>query len=157
MLKPVKFPLSCCPCLFFFIFPVFYFPLCGKIFVLGNQFPQSFFYNIPVQKHFCIRISITAFFQTDTLAVMVMMGIIIPRQTTGTSANPIFIFQKCYVFLFVMPLCKIIINAKRSIGISTSPSKGIVNLILCDEILLLYLQCIRQRELQFFPVKVCNL
>ena len=88
---------------------------------------------------------------------MFIVGIIIPRQTTGTSANPIFLFQKSNRFLLIVSFHEILIDAESSVLIAASSAKGIVNFILRDEILLLYLQCIRHRKFQFFPVKVCNL
>ena len=122
-----------------------------------DQLPKPFFHYIPVQKHFSIWIAITTLFQTDTFSIMFIVGIIIPRQSTGTSTNPIFLFQKSNRFLLIVSFHEILIDAESSVLIAASSAKGIVNFILRDEILLLYLQCIRQREFQFFPVKVCYL
>ena len=87
-----------------------------------DQLPKPFFHNIPVQKHFCIRIAITAFLQTDTFSIMFIMGIIITRQSAGTTTNAIFFFQKGYRFLLVMSFHEILIDAESSMLIAASPA-----------------------------------
>jgi len=88
---------------------------------------------------------------------MFIMGIIIARQSTGTTANAIFIFQKCNRFLLVMSFHEILIDAESTMLITASPAKCIVNLILCNKIFLCYFHSIRQWKFQSLPVKVCNL
>ena len=122
-----------------------------------DQLTKPFLYNIPVQKHFCIRIAITAFLQTDAFSIMFIMGIIITRQSAGTTTNAIFIFQKSNCFFLVMSFHEILINAESSMLIAASPAKCIVNFILCDKIFLCYLHRIRQWKFQSLPVKVCYL
>jgi len=88
---------------------------------------------------------------------MFIMGIIIARQSTRTTANAIFIFQKSNCFFPVMSFHEILINAESSMLIAASPAKCIVDFILCNKIFLLHFHRIRQRNLQSLPVKVCNL
>ena len=85
-----------------------------------DQLTQPFLDYIPVQKHFCIRISIAALLQTDTFSIMFIMGIIVARKSTGTTTNTIFFLQKSNRLLLVMPFHEIIIDTESSMLISAS-------------------------------------
>ena len=78
------------------------------------------------------------------------MPFIAPDQCVGTAACTIFIFKEGYIFLPVMPLHKILIDAELSMMKAAPSGQPGVYLILCDKILLQNLHTVLYRIFLFF-------
>ena len=80
---------------------------------------------------------------------MVFMPFIAPNQCVGTAACTIFIFKEGYIFLPVMPLHEILINAELPMMKIASARQPGIYLILCDKILVAHLHTILCRVFFF--------
>ena len=137
-------------CLLFFILCIGFLALWRKVFIRFYKFADAFLHHIPLQKDFCVWVSITALFQTDTLCVMVFMPFIAPDQCVGTASCAIFIFKERNIIFFIMPLHEILINPEMPMMKTAAPCQPGVYLVLCDKILIPHLHTVLCRIFSFF-------
>ena len=61
----------------------------------------------------------------------------------GAATRTIFIFQKSNVVFLVMPFHEILIDTELSMFKAASTSQPVINLVLCDKVLIPYLYRIK--------------
>ena len=68
----------------------------------------------------------------------------------GAATRTIFIFQKSNVVFLVMPFHEILIDTELSMFKAASTSQPVINLVLCDKVLIPYLYHIKCRKFFLF-------
>ena len=72
------------------------------------------------------------------------------RKCVGAAARTIFIFHKSNVVFLVMPFNEILIDTEFSMFKAASSCQPVINLVLCDEVLIPYFHRISCREFFLF-------
>ena len=68
----------------------------------------------------------------------------------GAATRTIFIFQKSNVVFLVMPFHEILIDTELSMFKTASSCQPVINLVLCDKVLIPYLYRIKCRKFFLF-------
>ena len=106
-----------------------------QIFALKDKFCDTLRDYIPVQRDLGKRLQDTALFDIDTFCTVIFVGVKIIWECRRMTTGSIFLFQKIYKVLPVVPLFCILINAEFAACESASPSEYIINLVLRDKFL----------------------